>query len=92
MVNKRKSRKRLRNRIKNRKNARRYRTIRKKLKKDIFNVTDLFQNIDIDPLEDILESIVITTQHKTNLPARSACSTSNLVLHSSSDQPGLVKH
>ena len=83
MVNKRKSR--------NRKNARRRRTIRKKLKKDIFNVTDLFQNIDIDPLEDILESIVITTQHKSNLPARSACSTSNLAPHSSSDQPGLVK-
>ena len=85
MVKKRKSRRRLRNRIKNRKNSRRNRTIREKLKKDIFNVTDLFQRIYI------LESIVITTQHKTILPARSACSTSNLVLHSSSDQPGLVK-
>jgi hypothetical protein len=91
MVNKRKSRKRLRNRIKNRKNSRRHRTIRKKLKKDIFNVTDLFQNIDIDPLEYILESIVITTQHNTIRSARSACSTSNLVLHSSSEHPGLVK-
>ena len=89
MVNKRKSRKRLRNRIKNRKNSRRHRTIRKKLKKDIFNVTDLFQNID--PLEYILESIVITTQHNTIGSARSACSTSNLVLHSSSEHPGLVK-
>lgn len=89
MVNKRKSHKRLRNRIKNRKNSRLHRTIRKKLKKDIFNVTDLFQNID--HLEDILESIVITTQHNSILPARSACSTSNLVRHSSSDQPGLVK-
>lgn len=80
----RKSRKRLRNSIKNSKNANRRRAVRKKLKKDTFNVTDLFKNIDIDPLEDIFESIRITTQHKSNLPTQLACSASNLVPHSSS--------
>lgn len=68
MTKKRKSRKRVRNRIKNRKNARRRRKVRHKLKKDIFSVTDLFKNIDIDPLEDILESIKITTLPSNILP------------------------
>lgn len=66
-----------------RKNIRRRRAFNKKLKKDFINITDLFKNIDIDPLEDIIKRINIdilntpTTQHISNLVYQSAYSTSN---------------
>ena len=64
MVNKKKTRKRrnLRKRLKSRKRSRRCRTVRKKLKKDISSVTDMFKTIDIYPVEDILELLLIGEQ------------------------------
>lgn len=67
MVNKKKTRKtrkrcNLRKRLKNRKRSGRNRTVRKKLKKDISSVTDMFKTIDIDPVEDILELLLIGEQ------------------------------
>jgi hypothetical protein len=64
MVNKKKTRKRhnLRKRLKSRKRSGRIRTVRKKLKKDILSITDMFKTIDIDPVEDILELLLIGEQ------------------------------
>lgn len=64
MVNKKKTRKRhnLRKRLKNRKRSGRIRTVRKKLKKDILSITDMFKTIDIDSVEDILELLLIGEQ------------------------------
>jgi len=61
MANKKKIHKRctLSKRLKSRKRARKRRAIRKKLKKDISNVADMFKSIDIDPVEDILERLLI---------------------------------
>ena len=61
MVKKKKTRKRLnlRKRLKSRKMSIRRRSVRKKLKKDISTVTDMFKIIDIDPIENVLESLLI---------------------------------
>lgn len=92
MTNRRKSRKRLRNRLKNGKNTRKRKAVRNKLKKDLSHIIDMFKNIDIDLIEDILKSIYITTQRKAIHPNQSACSSSNPEHRSSSDQLNLVEH
>ena len=67
MVNKKKTHKRhnLRKRLKSRKRSRRHRAVRKKLKKYISSVTYMFKTIDIDPIEDILELLLIGEQTET---------------------------
>lgn len=49
----------LRNRVKNRKRNKKRLIIRKKIKKNITQLTDVFKYMDIDPLENILENIVL---------------------------------
>jgi ribosomal 50S subunit-associated protein YjgA (DUF615 family) len=59
MVKKNKSRKKISNRRKNT-------LIRKLVRKQLLDITYIFKNIDIDPLENILSNIKITNQHTSN--------------------------
>lgn len=50
-------------RLKSRRRARKSRAVRK-IKKDISDLTDIFKYIDINPLEDILERLLIDKEGK----------------------------